>query len=96
MIKDPVCFVPGSNHLELPEWTKGKTLFFITKWPKCEELGLMRVDTINRIRIFFSLGKGDNMCYIGRYASNKSDCLSFIAEKYPDHFMWLLFHPEWL
>lgn len=35
-----------------------------------------------------------NVGYVG--SSNKEQFFEWIVANYPDHFEWLLFHPEWL
>lgn len=54
------------------------------------------------LQVYFSIVQyyGDRMYYYIssklNYEIDREQFIDFVSAKYPDHFEWILFHPEWL
>lgn len=104
MIADPIPFdVDGySSHEELTSQNVGSNIF-IVRSDDDQFIGYMRITSSdgypNNADVYFSIVKGDyDVFYIHgvRHDVSRERFIDFVSTSYPDHFEWLLFHPEWL
>lgn len=92
MIDDPILLTGGET-----DWYSAKASnkrFVRTVFPDTKENLALYHFSETGADIFAIVEK--HSYWIGNQQVTKETLLDLVMEKYPDHFEWLLFHPEWL
>lgn len=101
MIKDPI-------EIDAPRKPSRNDLFdrhpdldmFIVRHVDPMYLGYLRQDKDEGCNVHFAIVYNKNVLlpryHIGYDPVTKEEFLDFVSANYPEHFEWILWHPEWL
>lgn len=92
MIQDPIPFA-GPKTVDVHFMTSSEPLFLIYG---NEIIALLKAFGCPLWAITRDYGGGMNYKDSAIGSISKEDFVDYVRTEYPEHFEWLLFHPEWL